>query len=373
MVSYLILTPAISWAITTNTPRWRRTHFRLSISRACPPTKWRILTPLTVWALHLGIYVGFWLVTNAGLLLGLVSLLWFLAGLQVSRPAILAGGLAFVCLGPLVGFSLYEDMRIDALSSGLLLLGLAATVHRKGWLVCLSLTLGMVSKETAIFGGIFALLWALERRDARLLRWAQATLIVQLLIYAALRHLIQPAYGYSFLIEFQQTYRGLGPLDLLNKALLATVGTWGLLLPLALWHAWQPRTLWRSPALLSLLLLCYAQLVVASDVERVVVYAFPVVIAAAALAVEDLSARWHVSRWALWGPVLLVQVTWSYTYAPSLPWILAPLHGLGLLLASLLTLAVLLWRVWERRGVRVLGGMSHASPETPAGPAGFAP
>lgn len=325
-----------------------------------PPYEWRILVPLTVWVLHLGIYTGFSLVTLAGLVLAVGSLMWFLKGLGLSRPAVAAGGLALVCLGPMTGFSLYEYMRIDAFSAGLLTLGLAAAVHRKGWLVLLSLVLGVLSKETAIFGGLFALIWALEQHDQRLLRWAQATVIIQLLIFAALRHLIQAEWAYSFSIEFQQTYRGLTAFDLVDIAVRGTAGAWGMLLPLAVWHVWQRRSFWRSPAMLSLLVFCYSQLIVASGAERLAMYAFPVVIAASVAAVEDLSLRWRVSRWAIWTPILLVQLTWSYTYPPPLPWVVLPLHRPEIVLAMILTLVAAGWHVYRR-----ITRISSASSATP--------
>lgn len=313
-----------------------------------PPWCWRILTPWTVAALPLPTLDGFWLVTLLGLGLAVVGLFWFLAGLGLSRSAVLAATLGFVCLGPAVTFNLYEYMRVDALSFGLMMLALASTVHRSGFLLLLSLVLLALNKEVAIFAGIFAILWAIERKDTPMLRWAQAGSIAALLIYLALRHLITPIYTYGFGSEAERIWAipFSGWLARLNQA---TIGAWGPLFLLALLHLRHPHSLWRSPACISLLACATVQIVISADVERVVIYAFPVILAASGFEIEYLAKRWHCSQWLLWGPVFALELAWRYTYAPVYWWTLAPAAQVAVTGLLWLLLAGLL--LWQRRNV----------------------
>jgi len=67
---------------------------------------------------------------------------------------------------------------------------------------------------------------------------------------------------------------------------------------------------WRSLAFVSVLVITYAQLIVAANTGRLVVYAFPVMIAAAVFEVEYLAGRLQVSRWLLWVPALTLELVW---------------------------------------------------------------
>jgi hypothetical protein len=95
------------------------------------------------------------------------------------------------------------------------------------------------------------------------------------------------------------------------RLLSATVGTWGLLTPLAALQLVHPPRTWRRPEFVYLLLLATAQVFVSGDVQRVVVYGFPVIILAAAAEVDFLSDRLGWRPWMLWAPVIIGQVLWS--------------------------------------------------------------
>ena len=73
--------------------------------------------------------------------------------------------------------------------------------------------------------------------------------------------------------------------------------------------------MWRSLAFVSVLVIVYAQLIVAANTGRLVVYAFPVVIAAAVFEVEYLAGRLQVSRWLLWVPALTLEFVWWASHA----------------------------------------------------------
>ena len=85
---------------------------------------------------------------------------------------------------------------------------------------------------------------------------------------------------------------------------------WNILLPLAILQVIHRPRVWRSLAFVSVLVIVYAQLIIAANTGRLVVYAFPVVIAAAVFEVEYLAGRLQVSRWLLWVPALTLELVW---------------------------------------------------------------
>lgn len=320
-----------------------------------PPYVWRLLTPTLVHILPLPITTGFTLVTLVGLAGATLALVWLLRGLELPPSAAVAGGIAFVCLMPATGFNLYDGLLVDPLGFALLTLALAAAVHQRGIVLLVALVLCAFDKEVAVLGGIFAVAW-FWRRNLLYLRWSIACLIITLLVLFSIHSLIQGSRPYGLLgtalfVNQQALQQGL----MGQRMLLATVGTWGILLPFA---CAAPR-FWRTPANLLFLTAVTAQVLVSSDVERVVVYAFPVIIAACCCTIESLAASWRVSRWLFWLPVFALELSWSYTYAPDYFFTIKQGHTAEVVVLSLLTLAVLGWRLWQwwmRRKIRPPAG-----------------
>ncbi len=75
------------------------------------------------------------------------------------------------------------------------------------------------------------------------------------------------------------------------------------LFPLALLQLRHHPNFWRSLACSGFLLGATAQIIVSTDVERVVVYGFPVIIAACCWEVEWIA---RAARWAAWLPWLVI-------------------------------------------------------------------
>lgn len=321
-----------------------------------PPYVWRLLTPVLVHMLPLPTTTGFALVTLVGLAGATLALVWLLRGLELPRGAAVAGGIAFVCLMPATGFTIYDGMVVDPLAFACLTLALAAAVHQRGVLLLVALVLCAFDKEVAVFGAVFAVAW-FWGRNLLYLRWSIACLVITLLVLFSIHSLIHGSRPYGLLgtalyVDQQALQQGV----LGQRLLLATVGTWGILLPLAC----AALRFWRSPANLLFLLGATAQVFVSSDVERVVVYAFPVIIAACCCTIEHLATAWRVSRWLLWLPVFALELSWSYTYAPDYFFTIKQGHLVEVVALSLLTLAVLGWQLWQwwvRRRLRPSAGM----------------
>ena len=278
-----------------------------------PPFCWRILVPLVVYILPLPVPTAFWLLTVLSLAVATLALEWFLVGLGLPLAAASAGGFTFVLLGPATGFTLWDYMLVDPAAFALLALALAFAVHRRGPLLLATLLLFAATKETALIAAAFGVFWAVEKRDWKLLRWAVCGLVGVIAIIALIRFAIPAKAPYSYLTEMQTIHAKYTPTWSAfeqQTILSGTVDAWNILLPLAILQVIHRPRVWRSLAFVSALVIVYAQLIIAANTGRLVVYAFPVVIAAAVFEVEYLAGRLQVSRWLLWGPALTLEFVW---------------------------------------------------------------
>jgi len=320
----------------------------------------RVLTPLLVWAAPFGVATGFWLTTLLGLAAATLGLEWFLGGLGLPRASAVAGGLAFVALMPACAWTLYDTCLVDPLAFACVTLALGAAVHRRGPVLLLAACLGALAKETTIFAPVFALLWAAETKDRQMLRWSLASLAGALAVLDILHAAISVLPGWSYLVMTTRiggsTFaRGL----VFDRLLRATLGTWGILLAPAL----VAGAFWRRRAPAAFLGMVTLQIVVSFDVERVVAYAFPVVIAAACFGVDALTRDRPGLRWPVWIAIYALELGARYAYGPTYPFSLSPGLALSIpLVAASVTVAIAvrqrLFSVW---------------PAPPPAPAGSSP
>ncbi len=303
-------------------------QYPLNPSSYVPPYGWRVLTPLLVHILPLPIDAGFWLLTLLCLAGTIFALQAFLRGLGMSNRAILIGGMVWVTLGPATGYLLYNYHAVDPLSCLLLSAAMACVVWRRGLLLVVVLAGMAFNKELVLLAAIFAVLWAFERRDHAMQRWSVIGLLLSTGVLIGLR-VVLPAGQYS-IFQFDAIYvddrapSKLGAIattagtwgTLLSsnwrlvraivRAMAATAGTWGILLPVALLALRRPGIM-RSWATWILLIGATAQVLVSWDVERVVMYGFPVIIAA--VVTEEFR------HWVVWALLLLTQSWWWLSFA----------------------------------------------------------
>ncbi len=349
------------------------------------PFLWRILTPVVVHLLPVSPLTGFWIVTIAGLVGTTLALEWILQGLGLPPEAVLAGALAFVLLGPATGFSLWDYPLVEPLALCFLTLQVGCAVHGHRRMLLLVAVVGALAKETTLLGSLFAVAWAWKQQRA-LLPWSLAALLESVGTQTALRLFFPSASPYTLLgaFEFSIGVQTITPYILtvlplveMERLLAATLGAWEIMLPLALLQLRHPPRFWRTyPAFLLLLVGAAAQIFIATDLERLAVYGFPSMIAACCFEIEYLAARWSVSRWILWPPVLLVEayVWWFYASWPlsdgfvSLTFVDLPHRILagGVAIAALSILAVLIRTRQRGRTSRLDISQAHRGRETQA-------
>jgi len=306
-----------------------------------------VLTPLVVWATPFGVATGFWMVTLLGLATTTLALEWFLSGLGLPRASAVAGGLCFVALMPACAWTLYDDCLVDPLAFACVTLALGAAVHRRGPVLVVAAGLGALAKETTILASLFALLWAAEANDRRMLRWGLASLTCALGLLGLLHVAIPVTAGWSYLLATSHIggstiARGL----VLDRLVRATFGTWGILLAPAL----AAGLFWRRPAPAVFLGLVTLQILISFDVERVVAYGFPVVIAAACFGVEVLTRDRPLYRWPAWIAIFALELGGRTAYGPIYPFSLP--RGLALTIplgAASVAVAIGLRQSWKRR------------------------
>lgn len=285
------------------------------------PFCWRVGVPWLVRALPIDTAQAFWLVTLAGLALGCAALMWMLDGLGLPRRSVAGGGMAFVFLGPATGVNLHDYFLVDPIALGLLALACAAAVRRRPALAAAATVAPAFVKEPAVLAAAFALGLAIERRDRVAARWAGAALVMAVTVLALLRLLVEPSAPYSFMSEMGRVWPAMTAVEWTVKILGATTLAWSVWLPVAVLQLWHPPCLWRSLPFATLFTLATAQILAATHTERVVVYAFPAVLAACALEIEYLFRARPTPIPLVWGGLLACSSFWLVRYAQlvSLP------------------------------------------------------
>ena len=308
------------------------------------PFCWRIGVPWLVRGLPLDTARAFWLVTLAGLTLACAATMWMLDGLGLPRRSVVGGGTAFVFLGPATGVNLHDYFLVDPLALGLLAFVCAAAVRRHAALAAAATVALAFVKEPAVFAAVFALGLAVERRERVAAKWAGAALAGALAVLALIRIGIEPSEPYSLVSELEGAWPAMTAVEWTIKVLGATTLTWSVFLPLAVLQLWHPPRLLRSLPFALLIALATAQILVARDTERVVVYAFPAVLAALAFEIEYLFRARPSAIPLAWGGLLACSSFWLVRYAR-----LGTLRGTAWVSLGLLIAAAWLMIVTHRR------------------------
>lgn len=263
------------------------------------PFCWRVFVPgmaALLMRAGLNLHLAFYLLTNAALLGFLYVLFLSLEDLGFELRLRLVGLLLVGLMQGAVRWFEYQYWMTDPL--GLLLVALGVRLARRERLLPLG-ALGLLAafvRETFVIVYPFAFFVRLRSRGlGRALLDTAALGAGPLVATLALRRLIVPAVHPGFLDSMADIVRFRLNHVFDNQPYVLTLGTWGVLLPLALLYATPavnsgaprptPRLrdfVRRQTADLSLLVFVYAStLVLANNSERPLAYALPVVLPAA--------------------------------------------------------------------------------------------
>ncbi len=275
------------------------------------PYCWRLLGPLLLHVWPFDLSLGFFCLSALSLFGTTLAVVWLLSGLNLPARSASGGGVAFVLLGAGAAYNLHHYNLIDPLAFLFLALVLAALANRRGPVVAASLVLLAVTKETVLIAIITSVIWAAFARDHMLRLWVAAGSVLSFLLLEAIRLGVPASTHYSLFREFTSIYVPLPRLpDLWRIAIGASGLTWGILLPIAALQLVHAPRVWRNPALTMLISLATAQILVASDTERVVIVGFPAMIAATAFEVEYLAVHFLANATWLWTVICVAEIPW---------------------------------------------------------------
>jgi hypothetical protein len=272
---------------------------------------WRLLPPLAARYLAFalgGPERGFLVLTFSMFALLPGACLAWLSSLGASRTSSIACAAVLAIAPPVVGLLAWDVVRVDAVGLLLLFLALIAAVRGRGAWLCLAIAAMAFTKETALIGAFFGVVWA-ALVNRRLLPAAAIAVVLAVAIRSFLQWWIPPSPEYPFdnLKDFRVVMSSMSPSYIARRVLLTTAGTWNLLLPVVAVGMASRRWTGREWALTGALAVTMIQLVFATDNERVVAAGYPFVLAWCALqldAIDDPQRRWAGAA------IVLAQIPW---------------------------------------------------------------
>jgi len=298
-------------------------HYRVA------PFCWRVGLPLMVRALPLSIRDGFLFLTLMSLWAAGLLLYHTARSLEFSPRLSSAGMLLFYSLGWAVKYNLIHFWLSDAAAFAMVGAVIFLILRRRMAWAALALALGVTVKESVIFAA--PLLYTLRARrawDFDLLRSSLLTTLPALILLAALRVAVpigngDPSYLATLPEALRTVHHGVSDFDLgylwrehgLRRLSAPTlfdlkeisIWSWGpLVLLVPFFPLARPRAIFIRMA--PLLLLAYAQLLLASNSQRLVVLASPAMILPG-LAVLKRWGHWlraGESSWLLLASGLLI-------------------------------------------------------------------
>jgi hypothetical protein len=314
------------------------------------PWAWRLLEPGLVRASPFAPQVGFAIVAFTSLWLTGIVLYAVCRRLQFSARLSLYGVILFFGLGYAVKFNVFDFWLTDPLAFLFTALGVFAAIDRRRLLFAACLAVGVLAKESVIFvTPLYLSLNVRTRADKRLLLEGLLVSLPAVLVLVVVRVFIpamnaDPSYvaslphlvaadtrsvpDYSPLVVFRTVMND--RLAHWTSTLAQAVSAFGVLIPALLVFGGrkaQELAVRFSP----FLVLVFVQLTFAFNTQRLVVLAFPAVIALTLCGVERLVAK-GFSELLLWGAALgtlLLNAASTTEISPSAVWQVTLLAGIA--------------------------------------------
>lgn len=282
------------------------------------PYCWRLLVPTLVRALPLSPDKGFYVLTFLSLLCATILLFLYSNSQGLYTGETIAVLTFFLFSRWTTGYLLFDFALVDATAFSFILLILWLTdIRAKPPLVLAAIALGCLVKEQILAAAIYASVKYVRESKTGFkgLFVAALPFTTGLVVLALVRTLVPSSNNYSLLSEVVGRFTSTNPpgyfhLSTQEYGIFAydtTFSTWGAVLPLVLVGFWTHRQhLRETPEKTVFLLLVFAQLLVARNVERLLIYAFPVCFILAATNVWTASpTKTKFFQVCLWGTVIL--------------------------------------------------------------------
>jgi hypothetical protein len=273
------------------------------------PYCYRVLMPIVAGLLPLSVQISFQLITALCIWLTGVALFYLLKTYSFSTGFCLLGVLLYYSLGWATGFLFFYFWMSDSLGLLLLTLSLLCIRLKKDFLVVVLIVLGVATKEALLF--VVPLYYTLNARKVVDIRLAVKTLLIAIPALATLLFIrninivtVTNRYDYAEWFQHWATARANGtvgvPLDLApgvpdslaSAFILGNIATFGLVLFLPFLAV--RRNIDPLIRFLPYLVLVNVQLLFAEATERLLIYAFPVVIILALNGLSQVASRFNI-------------------------------------------------------------------------------
>jgi hypothetical protein len=337
-----------------------------SVQAHIAPYCWRVLTPFLarqLARLGLSIHQAFYLLTNVFLCGFLVALFGYLRALGfLEREALL--GMVLVGLMPgAVRWYEYQYWMTDPLALLLVCASLLCIESGRERLLLPLAVLGVLTRESFLLVLVYYAVRCLQRSGLRAavlrtLALAVAPVAVLLLLHA----LITPEPGPRLLKVIREIVAFRVSALWENQLYLATIGTFGVLLPLVFHEpALTLERIRRWPAAAALLLATYLTLFFGNNTDRLLAYAAPVVVAAALLGLRIPAFSRDPTRLATWSAAavaLQILFWWTTPFHREAVSVYQPTNWPNVV--TLLAFWALGWHLWRRPASALAAGCAPA-------------
>lgn len=279
----------------------------------------RVLAPAIVHVLAAGdegrLHAAFWVTSMLFLAAYLFALFAWLRSTGL-EPVLAAAGVVLAGLTPgAVRWYAYQYWMPDPLCLFLVTLGLWLAQERRLGALAVVGVAGFLTRETFVLVPAWAAVRFIREDGLRTgLARAAAVFAPGLGAWLALQAAIEPQGGPSFIAAAREmlSFRARHLLD--NQVYFATLGTFGVLVPLLLLRGPQriAAALRRRPEDATLVLGVYVSLAFANNTDRLLVYALPVLLAPALRS----AIRCWPARWVGLAVAVAAQA-WTYAVTPG--------------------------------------------------------
>ncbi len=258
------------------------------------PLCYRIAVPTLVWLLPFGAEFCFRAVALLSLIATGVLLYYFLRCIGISHGIGLASLFLLYSLEPLSSFNIWDFWLTDSAAFAFVVGMYLTTIERRTVSFGALLLIGSLVKESVLLC-IIPFLTYLPRQDgAKWIRNGLSAIAPTLVLYFLFRMTYPPEGGAPFQVSWiQQILLLRATEDPLEQATRMSLGTWSILVITLAVIGLAKKSSLRTPFLLFLLGV-YAQLLLASNIDRLLVLGFVPMIAFSACGMEKISDRLRI-------------------------------------------------------------------------------